>query len=100
MAQKEFIENKNPTNLTFKVLQQTAVNPMYHIDVKGKIIDFKNHSGVIKDDSLELYKSLEKIAEQISLELTAKQSEDEDNPKKIRSKDIIFCWYGDVWYNF
>ena len=42
MAQKEFIENKNPTNLTFKVLQQTAVNPMYHIDVKGKIIDFKN----------------------------------------------------------
>ncbi len=61
MAQKEFVENKNPTNLTFKVLQQTAVNPMYHVDIKGKIIDFKNHDGVIKDDSLELYKNLEKI---------------------------------------
>ena len=42
------------------------------------------------------YKSLEKIAEQISLELTAKQSEDEDNPKKIRSKDIIFGCTGTI----
>ncbi len=76
MAQKEFIENKNPTNLTFKVLQQTAVNPMYHIDVKGKIIDFKNHNGVIKDDSLELYKSLEKI-------------KDENDPIIIQYRDSI-----------
>ena len=42
------------------------------------------------------YKSLEKIAEQISLELTAKQGEDEDNPKKIRSKDIIFGCTGTI----
>ena len=45
MAQKEFIENKNPTNLTFKVLQQTGINPMYQVDINGKIVDFKNHNG-------------------------------------------------------
>ena len=38
MAQKEFIENKNPTNLTFKVLQQTGINPMYQVDINGKIV--------------------------------------------------------------
>ncbi len=42
------------------------------------------------------YKSLEKIAEQISLDLTAKQIEDEDNPKKIRSKDILFGCTGTI----
>ena len=36
------------------------------------------------------YKSLQKIAEEISEKLSAKQKEDEDHPKKIRPKDIIF----------
>ena len=36
------------------------------------------------------YKSLEKIAEIISQKLTQKQKEDEDQPKKINSKEIIF----------
>ena len=42
------------------------------------------------------YKSLEKIAEQISQELTVKQKEDEDNPKIIRSKDILFGCTGTI----
>ncbi len=42
------------------------------------------------------YKSLEKIADQVSQELTEKQKEDEDNPKKIRAKEIIFGCTGTI----
>ncbi len=42
------------------------------------------------------YKSLEKIADQISQELTSKQREDEDNPTKIRQKDIMFGCTGTI----
>ncbi len=42
------------------------------------------------------YKSLDKIADQISQELTAKQKEDENNPKIIRQKDIIFGCTGTI----
>ena len=42
------------------------------------------------------YKSLEKIAELISAKLTEKQKEDEGNPKKIRSKEIIFGCTGTI----
>ena len=42
------------------------------------------------------YKSLEKIAEIISLRLTQKQKEDEDQPKKINSKEIIFGCTGTI----
>ena len=42
------------------------------------------------------YKSLEKIADQISQELTAKQKEDEDNPKIIKPKEIIFGCTGTI----
>ncbi len=42
------------------------------------------------------YKSLEKIADQISQELTAKQKEDEDNPKMIKPKDIMFGCTGTI----
>ena len=41
------------------------------------------------------YKSLEKIAD-ISSELTEKQKEDEDHPKKIKSKEIIFGCTGTI----
>ena len=42
------------------------------------------------------YKSLEKIADQISQELTAKQKEDDDNPKIIEPKEIIFGCTGTI----
>ncbi len=42
------------------------------------------------------YKSLEKIADQISEELTEKQKKDEDNPKKIKAKEIIFGCTGTI----
>ena len=42
------------------------------------------------------YKSLEKIADQISQELSMKQKEDEDYPKIIRPKDIIFGCTGTI----
>ena len=42
------------------------------------------------------YKSIEKIAEQISQELTDKQKEDEDNPKLIKPKEIIFGCTGTI----
>ena len=42
------------------------------------------------------YKSLEKIAEIISQKLTQKQKDDEDQPKKINSKEIIFGCTGTI----
>ena len=42
------------------------------------------------------YKSLERIAELVSIKLTEKQKEDEDNPKKIKSKEIIFGCTGTI----
>ena len=42
------------------------------------------------------YKSLEKIAEIISQKLTEKQKVDEDDPKKIKSKEIIFGCTGTI----
>jgi glutamate N-acetyltransferase / amino-acid N-acetyltransferase len=42
------------------------------------------------------YKSLENIAAIISSELTEKQKKDEDFPKKIKSKDVIFGCTGTI----
>ena len=42
------------------------------------------------------YRSLEKIAELVSEKLSEKQKEDEENPKKIKSKDIIFGCTGTI----
>ena len=42
------------------------------------------------------FKSLEKIAELTSEKLTEKQKEDEDQPKKIKPKDIIFGCTGTI----
>jgi len=42
------------------------------------------------------YRSLEKIAELISIKLTEKQKQDEDNPKKIKFKEIIFGCTGTI----
>ena len=42
------------------------------------------------------YKSLEKIAEIISQKLSVKQKEDEEEPRKIKSKEIIFGCTGTI----
>ena len=42
------------------------------------------------------YKSLEKIADLISIRLTEKQKKDEDIPQKIRSKEIMFGCTGTI----
>ena len=42
------------------------------------------------------YRSLQKIAEEISLRLSEKQKIDEDQPRKIRSKEIIFGCTGTI----
>mgnify|MGYP001260380191 CR=1 FL=1 len=42
------------------------------------------------------YKSLDKIAEIISQKLTHKQKEDEENPRKIKIKEIIFGCTGTI----
>mgnify|MGYP001482286636 CR=1 FL=1 len=42
------------------------------------------------------YRSLEKIAELVSAQLTEKQKEDEDQPKKIKTKEIIFGCTGTI----
>jgi len=46
------------------------------------------------------YKSLEKLADQISQELTLRQKEDEDNPKIIKPKEIIFGCTGTIGESF
>ena len=46
------------------------------------------------------YKSLEKIAELTSQKLSDKQKEDEDNPKKIKAKEIIFGCTGTIGETF
>ncbi len=42
------------------------------------------------------YKSMQNIAENISSQLTNKQKQDEDNPKKIKPKNIIFGCTGTI----
>ncbi len=46
------------------------------------------------------YKSLEKIAELVSQRLTEKQKDDEDLPKKIKPKEIIFGCTGTIGETF
>ena len=46
------------------------------------------------------YKSLEKIAEVASDKLTEKQKEDEDQPKKIKPKEILFGCTGTIGETF
>ena len=45
------------------------------------------------------YESLKKLSETVSTELTKKQEQDEDAPKKISSKDIIFGCTGTIGEN-
>ena len=62
MAQQELIENSTVNNLTFRVLQQTWINPMIQVDEQGKIIGHKNIDwDPQSEDSLVIYEKLEKI---------------------------------------
>jgi glutamate N-acetyltransferase / amino-acid N-acetyltransferase len=46
------------------------------------------------------YKSMEKIAEEISRQLTEKQKEDEDRPEKIKPKNVLFGCTGTIGEKF
>tara|TARA_B100001093_G_scaffold439011_1_gene438721 strand:- start:7322 stop:8623 length:1302 start_codon:yes stop_codon:yes gene_type:complete len=46
------------------------------------------------------YRSLEKISELLSLKLSEKQKQDDNNPKKIKSKEIIFGCTGTIGETF
>ena len=46
------------------------------------------------------YKSMQSIAENISMQLTNKQKNDEDSPKKIKPKNIIFGCTGTIGETF
>ena len=61
MAQKDFIENKNPNSITFEILQQIGKNPMIQVNSDEKIIDFKNFNEIKESDSIYLYSRLEKL---------------------------------------
>ena len=61
MAQKDFIENKNPNSITFEILQQIGKNPMIQVNSNDKIIDFKNFDEINRSDSIHLYARLEKL---------------------------------------
>ena len=66
MAQQELIENSTVNNLTFKVLQQTWVNPMIQVDEQGIIIGYKNIEwDPENEDSLVIYNQLERIKREI-----------------------------------
>ena len=64
MAQKESIQNLSPSNLTLEVLLQTGTNPMIQVNSEGQIIGFKNIDWENNQDSLILYKQLERIKDQ------------------------------------
>ncbi len=62
MAQKELIESNSPSNITFEVLQQVAINPIIQVDNHENIIGYKNIDwNPNRKDSLELYNELKKI---------------------------------------
>jgi len=88
MAQREFVENNTVNNMTFQVLQQTWINPMIHVNDQEKIIGHKNIDwDPALEDSLAIYKRLEKIKK-------------ENQPILIRYKDSLTSinqklYYGD-----
>ena len=62
MAQEEYIQNKNFSNLTFEVLQRSGINPMIQVDKDGYIIEIRNIPWIEeKQDSAKLYKILSQL---------------------------------------
>jgi len=62
MAQIDNIENQNPNNLTFEVIQKSGTNPIIQVDENNNIIEVRNieWDSTLKD-STYLYKKLEQI---------------------------------------
>ena len=62
MAQEEYIQNQNFSNLTFEVLQRSGINPMIQVDKDGFIIEIRNIPWIkAKQDSTKLYKILSQL---------------------------------------
>lgn len=62
MAQEEYIQNQNFSNLTFEVLQRSGINPMIQVDKHGYIIEIRNIPWIEeKQDSTNLYKILSQL---------------------------------------
>jgi len=62
MAQLEYIENQNLSNLTFEVLQKSGTNPIIQVDENEKIIEIRNIEWNNNlNDSIYLYNKLKQI---------------------------------------
>ena len=62
MAQLEYIENQNLSNLTFEVLQKSGTNPIIQVDENEKIIEIRNIEWNNNlNDSIYLYNKLKHI---------------------------------------
>ena len=62
MAQEEYIQNQNFSNLSFEVLQRSGINPMIQVDKDGFIIEIRNIPWIKeKQDSTKLYKILSQL---------------------------------------
>ncbi len=73
-------------------------NIKWNLNQKAKkifslIVNTKNANSFTGDHG---YKSMQSIAEAVSLELTKKQKQDEDEPKQIKTKNIIFGCTGTI----
>jgi len=65
MAQEEYIQNQELNNLTFEILQRSGQNPMIQVNGQEKIIEIKNIDwDPKKQDSIELYRILERIKQE------------------------------------
>ena len=61
--------------------------------IKSLLINTRNANAFT---GLEGYKALKEIAEEISIQLSKKQNEDEDHPKKILGDEILFGCTGTI----
>jgi glutamate N-acetyltransferase/amino-acid N-acetyltransferase len=73
-------------------------NIKWNLNIKSKkisslIINTRNANAFTGSDG---YKGLKEIAEEAALQLTKKQTEDEDFPKKISSNQVLFGCTGTI----
>ena len=61
--------------------------------IKSLIVNTRNANAFTGPDG---YKGLKKIAKEVSIQLSKKQKEDEDYPKKISDKEILFGCTGTI----
>jgi glutamate N-acetyltransferase / amino-acid N-acetyltransferase len=76
----------------------TSENIKWNLSVKSKrirslIVNTRNANAFT---GLKGYQALKEIADEVSLQLSRKQIEDEDNPKKISAKEILFGCTGTI----